>query len=243
MISDKAVVLTNKIGEGTVVHEFAVVRKQVNIGNNVVIHPHVVIEDGVTIGDNVEIFPGTYIGKVPKGAGALARAPRFEPFVKIGDNCCIGPNAIIFCGVIIGNNTLIGDGVSIREQCRVGSYSIVGRYATINYNTQIGDRTKIMDLTHITGNCHIGDDVFVSVCVGTTNDNAIGRLKADEDSIVGPYIDDGAAIGAGASLLPGIRIGKNAIVGAGAVVTRDVPPNVVVMGIPARVVRFLSEGE
>lgn len=240
VISDKAVVLTAEVGEGTVIHEFAVIRKGVRLGKNVIIHPHVVIEDGVIIGDNVEIFPGTYIGKVPKGAGALARVPEFEPFVEIGADCSIGPNAVIFYDVRIGNNTLIGDGASIREKCRIGSYCILSRYVTVNYNTQIGNRTKIMDLTHVTGNCHIGDDVFVSLCVGMTNDNAIGRLDFDENRVVGPYIEDGAAVGVGALLLPGTHIGKGAIVGAGAVVTKDVPTHAVVMGIPAKVVRYLE---
>lgn len=241
-ISAHAVVQTEDIGEDVVIHEFAVVRPGVTIGNNVTIHPNVVIESGITIADNVEIFPGTYLGKVPKGAGALARIPKFEPFVEIGANCSIGPNAVIFYDVRIGNNTLIGDGASIREKCRVGSYCILSRYVTINYNTQIGNRTKIMDLSHITGNCFIGNDVFISVCVGTTNDNAIGRLQFDEVRVVGPYIEDGVAIGVGASLLPGTHIGKGAIVGAGAVVTKDVPPNAVVMGVPAKVVRFLNLG-
>lgn len=240
MISDKAVVLTDKIGEGTVVHEFAVVRKEVSIGNNVVIHPHVVIENGVTIGNNVEIFPGTYIGKVPKGAGALARIPEFETFVEIGADCSIGPNAIIFYDVRVGNNTLIGDGASIRERSRIGSFDIIGRYVTVNYNTVINDRVKVMDHSWLAGNMKIGKGVFISGCVATANDNAIGRLGFDEDRIVGPYIEDGAAIGLGALLLPGTHIGKSAIVGAGAVVTKDVPPYAVVMGVPAKVVRYFE---
>ena len=73
-ISARAVVETEAIGADVTIAEFAVVRSDVTIGNRVVIHPHVVIESGVRVGDNVEIFPGAYIGKVPKGAGALSRA-------------------------------------------------------------------------------------------------------------------------------------------------------------------------
>jgi len=241
IISDKSVVQTSKLGDNVVIKEFTVIRPGVIIGNNVVIHPHVVIEEGVVIGNNVEIFPGSYVGKVPKGAGALARRPQYEPFVRIGDNCSIGPNAVIFYDICIGNNTLIGDGASIREKCKIGSYCIISRYVTINYNTQIGDRTKIIDSTHITGNAYIGNDVFISTCVAMTNDNSLGRVGYDEEKIIGPYVEDGAAIGAGASLLPNTKIGRKAIVGAGALVTKDVPDYAVVMGVPARIIRYINE--
>lgn len=236
-ISQFAVVETKDIGENVRIDEFAIVRASVKIGHNVIIHPHVVINSGAVIGDGVEVFPGAVIGKEPKGAGALARKPHFNKRIVIGENSSIGPHAVIFYDVEIGSNTLLGDGASIREQCRIGSRCIISRYVTINYNTIIGDRTKIMDLTHITGNCKIGNDVFISITVGMTNDNLAGASGYDEERIVGPTLLDGAIIGAGATLLPKVVIGKKAVVGAGAVVTRDVPDNSVVMGMPARVVR------
>ncbi|WP_047150860.1 N-acetyltransferase [Aneurinibacillus tyrosinisolvens] len=241
MISDLAVVQTNSVGKNVTINEFAIIRPDVTIGNNVVIHPHVVINSGVVIEDGVEIFPGAYIGKEPKGAGALARTPVFEKSIVIGANTSIGPHAVIFYDVEIGRNTLIGDGASIREQCKIGSYCIISRYVTINYNTAIGDNTKIMDLTHITGNCKVGNDVFISINVGTTNDNAIGKTGYDENEINGPIIKDGAAIGAGATLLPNITIEKDSIVGAGSVVTKNVESNTLAMGVPARSIRKLNE--
>lgn len=239
-ISNLAVVQTDNIGVQVTISEFTVIRPQVSIGNGVVIHPHVVIESGVHIGDNVEIFPGAYLGKEPKGAGALAREPHFERSVYIGDNCSIGPNAVIYYDVTVGNNTLIGDGASIRELCKIGEYCLIGRYVTVNYNTRIGDWTKVIDLSHITGNCIIGNNVFVSTCVAMTNDNSMGRSLFNKERIVGPQVEDFATIGAGACLLPGVKIGKNALVGAGAVVTRDVPANAVVMGVPAGIVRYIE---
>jgi acetyltransferase-like isoleucine patch superfamily enzyme len=233
-----AVVQTDDIGDNVIIHEFAVVRRGVRIGNNVVIHPHVVIESDVTIGDNVEIFPGTYIGKVPKGAGALARTPIFAPDISIGRDCALGPNAVIYCDVEIGVGTLIGDGASIREQCKIGDHCVVGRYVTIGYNTIIGDRVKIMDLSHVVGKSIVGNDVFISMCVGTSNDNALGKNGYDEDRIWGAKIEDGAAIGLGASLLPNITIGAHAIVGAGALVSKDVKPDSLVMGVPAREIKI-----
>ena len=240
MISSAAIVETKEVGRNVSIGEFSIVRAGASIGNHVIIHPHVVIEAGVTVGDYAEIFPGAYLGKEPKGVGALARPLRFEPFVQIGANSSIGPHAVIFYDVLIGEQTLVGDGASVREGCRVGSRCVIGRHATVHYNTVIGNRTKIMDLAHVTGNCSVGEDVFVSVGVMMVNDNAIGRDGYNEISVQGPTIEDGAAIGAGAILAAGVRIGRQAVVGAGSLVTGDVSPMTMVVGTPARVVRHLE---
>jgi len=234
-ISLHAVVEADKIGENVTIGEFAVVRKNVVIGDNVVIHPEVVIEEGVIIGSGTEIFPGSYIGKTPKGVGATARPISFRPVVNIGSNCAIGPYAVIFYDVEIGPLTLVGDGASIREECRVGTRCIVGRHVTVNYNTVIGDETKIMDHTWLAGNMCVGSHVFISGGVMTANDNDMGESGYNETEIVGPSIEDWARIGAGAILLPGIRIGHHSLVAAGAVVTKDIEPYYEVKGIPARV--------
>jgi len=213
-----------------------VLQGNVILEEGVVIHPNVVIYEGTVIKRNCEIFPGAFIGKEPKGAGATARVPIYEKKIIVGENCSIGPNAVIFYDVAIGNNTLLGDGASIREKCRIGSFCILSRYVTVNYNTTIGDRTKIMDCTHITGNAKIGNDVFISLLVGTTNDNVV-RAGYEEEKIVGPTIEDRAVIGVGASLLPGVHIGEDATIGAGSVVTKNIPNKAIAMGVPAKFAR------
>lgn len=243
MISKYAIIETDSIGKNVKIAEFAVIKSGVVIGDNVIIHPNVIIEPGVTIGNDVEIFPGTYIGKVPKGAGATARPITYEAWVRISSECAIGPNAVIFYEVEIGNNTLLGDGASLREKVSVGHHCLISRYVTVNYNSIIGDYTRIMDLTHITGNCRIGNHVFISVGVMTTNDNIVTDRIYNEEIITGPILEDWATIGASASLLPGVRVGEGAFVGVGAVVTRDVAPYELVMGVPARVIRNLRESQ
>lgn len=238
-ISPLACVESRAIGKNVTIHPFAVVYDGAIIGDDVVIHPHAVIASGVTIGRGTEIFPGAFIGKEPKGAGATARTPVFERHVTIGEDCSIGPHATVYYDVAIGNHTLLGDCASVREKVRIGSFCIISRCVTINYDTKIGDRTKIMDSTHITGNAVIGSDVFISLLVGSTNDNAMGQKGYDAEHDRGPTVCDGAMIGAGAMLLPSVKIGEHAIVAAGSIVTKNVEAHSLVVGSPARKIREL----
>ena len=240
MIHPTAIVETDVIGENVEIKEYSVIRPSVVIGDNVIIHPFVVIEEGTVIGDDVEIFPGSHVGKPPKGTGATARPIHYEKRVEIGNGCAIGPNATVYYDVEIGHNTLLGDGASVRELVKIGHHCIISRYATINYNTQIGNYTKIMDLTHITGNCKIGDNVFISVLVSSTNDNIVVSRMYDNEKIIGPQIANNVTIGASACLLPKVKISEGAFVAAGSVVTKDIMPYVMVMGVPAKFVKNLK---
>ncbi len=243
MGSHLALVETDQIGENVLIKEYVVIRKNVIIGKDVTIHPFVVIEEGVKIGDSVEIFPGSYIGKTPKGAGALARPVEFEINLIIGEGSVIGPHAVIYYDVEIGTNTLIGDGASIREGSRIGSHCVIGRHVTVNYQTKVGDHVKVMDHTWLAGNMQIGNNIFISGGVLTANDNHMGAAGYQEEEITGPEIRDGARIGAGAILLPGIEIGVGSVIAAGAVVTHDVAPHRLIMGVPGKPVRDLSASE
>ena len=203
------------------------------LGEGCVVHPFVVVGDGARLGDYVELFPGAVVGREPKGAGATSRSPAFERSVEIGDGCSIGAGAVVYYDVRIGQGTLIGDNASIREGTRIGNSCILSRCVTVNYSAVIGDRVKIMDSSHITGNMVVEDDVFISVLVSSTNDNSIGA-RAYSDGMLGPVIRRGVRVGSGAALLPGVEIGEDAVVAAGAVVTNDVAAGAVVMGCPAR---------
>jgi UDP-3-O-[3-hydroxymyristoyl] glucosamine N-acyltransferase len=228
-------VIEGETGPDCRVGHFAVIAAGARIGAGCVIHPHAFVGDGVVLGDEVEVFHSAVVGKEPKGAGATARVPEFERRVRLGDGCSVGPHATIYYDVEIGERTLIGDGASIREQGRIGSRCIVSRCVTLNYDAVLGDRVKVMDNSHVTGHTVIEDDAFVSTGVVMANDNAPTKgLPADEARLVGPRIGPRVVVGAGATLLPAVVIGADAIVGAGALVTRDVAPGTRVMGVPAR---------
>ncbi|HEY7182845.1 MAG TPA: DapH/DapD/GlmU-related protein [Blastocatellia bacterium] len=233
-VSPLAVIETNQIGDNVVIREYAIVRRGAVIGNNVIIHPFVIIEEGVRIGDDVEIFPSAYIGKPPRGVGAMTRPMNFAAKIDVGDGCVIGPNAVIYYDVEIGPQTLISDGASIREQSKIGSRCIIGRYVTVNYATLIGNNVKVQDHTWLAGNMRIGDRVFISGGVTTANDNLMGASGYVEEDIIGPTIGNGVRVGAGAIILPKVRVEDGALIGAGAVVTKDVPAGRTAKGIPAR---------
>lgn len=140
----------------------------------------------------------------------------------------------------IGNNTLIGDGASIREGCVIGSRCIIGRYVTLQFDVSVGDFSRVIDHSTLAGRTQVGNRVFISFGVLSVGDNTFGRDKYEESRMGGPVIEDDVSIGAGALLNARVHIGKGAIVGAGALVTHDVEPETVVMGIPARFVRRLT---
>ena len=214
-------------------------------GSNCEIYEHAVIFESVTLGDNVTVFPGAVIGRPPRSTGAtrLKADTSFAP-VRIGNNCVIGANAVIYSDVQIGDNTMICDTACVREGCRIGSFCVIAMGVTINYSTIIGDHVRVMDNTHLTGNMTIEDGVFVGMLVTTANDNFMGRKPPPEGvKQMGPTIRRFATIAQGACILPGVEIGENAIVGANAVVTKDVQPRTVVTGVPARFHREVMDDE
>ena len=243
MISPYAIVESKEVAADATIGEFAIVRNGAFIGRGAVIHPHAVIESGVSVGEGVEVFPGAYVGKAPKRVGAMARPIEFERFVHIGAGSSIGTHAVVYYDVRIGEHSLVGDAAVIREKCRVGNQVVLGHAVFLNYNTIVGDGTKMMSFCQSPGNVIIGYGVFLAPHVCMANDNALGRDGYSEVRVKGPVIHDRAVIGLGARLLPGVVIGEESVVGAASLVTRDVAPRTVVMGVPARVVRHLENGQ
>ncbi len=148
--------------------------------------------------------------------------------------------------VKLGKNVVIRDFVNLYG-CTIGDNCKIGTFVEIQKNAVIGDNVKISSHTFICEGVTIEDDVFIGHNVSFINDkypaatNARGELQTEVDwQVVPTYVKRGASIGTSATILCGVTIGDNAIVGAGSVVTRDIPANTIVAGNPARVLREVT---
>ncbi len=228
----------NVISTKATIAATAIIHDNVIIEDDVVIHDYAVIYPNTLLKKGCEIFEHCVIGRYPKSSGSTARELKSEfGQTIIGENCILSPSVVVYAATTIGNNTLLGDFCSIREDCSVGEYCIISRNVSVNYETTIGNHTKVMDNSHITGNMKIGNHVFISVLVATTNDNTMGREDYSKDHVFGAVIEDYVTVGAAANILPGVTIGSNSIVGASALVTKSIPQNKLVMGVPAKIIR------
>jgi UDP-2-acetamido-3-amino-2,3-dideoxy-glucuronate N-acetyltransferase len=196
------------------------------------------IEPGTQVGQNVTIFPYAVLGRKPMGAGNLIRPIRLwgRPLV-IGDDCIIGPGAVLYVGTTIGHHTMIGEHTSIRENCTIGHHVVIGRSCTFHDGLVIGDYVRMMCSIHISSEWVFEDDVMVAGGAIFVNDSVAGHFGDSEPSWEPGIIRRGASIGAGAIIMPGVEVGECALVASGAVVTKDVPARKIVVGVPARVLR------
>lgn len=237
-MATSVIAATAKLGDGVEIGEYSVVEDGVTIGAGCQIGHRVVIHAGTTIGDNVRIDSGTVVGKQPmRAANSAVTKDQELPPAKVGANCIIGANVVIYCGCELGNKVLVADLSTVRENVTVGDFTIVGRGVAIENFCKIGRYCKLETNVYITAYSELEDRVFVAPCVATSNDNYIGRTEERFKHFKGVVIRKGGRIGVNATILPGLEIGADALVAAGALVTKDVPSKKIVAGVPAKVFR------
>ena len=201
------------------------------------VHPTAVVHEGTVLGDGVLLLEHAGVGKQPTHGSATTAKRDPLPPTRIGDGTVVSTGAIVFAGSTIGANCIVGDQSCIRERVELADNCILGRGSLIENDTTVGAGTRIQADAYVTAYSTLEEDVFIAPCVVTTNDNFMGRTEKRKKLLRGPTIRRGARVGGGAVLCPGVEVGEEAFVGAGAVVVRDVPPRVVVVGNPARVLR------
>ena len=139
--------------------------------------------------------------------------------------------------VVIGDETRVGNFVMIRGNTLIGAGCTIGSYVDIEGDVTIGDNVSLQSGCYITRGVVIEDDVFFGPRVITMNDKRITHRRPELTFVrQGPQIQRGARVGGGSVLLPGVTVGANSFVGAGSVVTKDVPAGAVVAGNPARII-------
>jgi acetyltransferase-like isoleucine patch superfamily enzyme len=207
------------------------------------VHPTATVYPGTVLGEGVRILENAVVGKQPS-LSPRSTAKREElPPARLGDSAIVSTGAIVFAGARIGARVILGDQSCVRERVTVGDDVVVGRGSLIENDTTVGPMTRIQADAYITAYSTLEEHVFIAPCVVTTNDDFMGRTERRHELTKGPTIRRGARIGGGAILCPGVEVGEEALVGAGAVVTKDVPARAVVVGNPARVLRDVPDEE
>ena len=202
-----------------------------------------IVYPGTIVPDDCTILDYAVVGKQPTLSPRSTAKQEQLPPLELGPGTVVSTGAIVFAGTRIGARVIVGDQACVRERCGLGDDVVVGRGSLVENDTTVGARTKIQAMVYVTAYTTVEEDVFLAPCVQTSNDNFMGRTERRHDLRKGPTIRRGARVGAGAVLCPAVEIGEEAFVGAGAVVVKDVPPRVVVVGNPARVLRDVPPDE
>ncbi len=229
---------TAKIGENVKFGYNVVVEDGVVIGDNTILGHNVVVRKDTRIGKNCVIAENTVLGKEPfKASTSATTEEKILPPLEIGDYVTIGANCVVYRGAKLSNFVFVADLASIREDVFIGERTIIGRGVTVENKTTIGKYVKIETEAYITAMSTVEDYCFIAPEVTFTNDNFLGRTEERKKYFKGPTVKKGARIGANATILPGIIIEEDALVAAGAVVTKNVPARKVVAGVPARLIK------
>ena len=185
------------------------------VAKSVVLRGTVHIGDGTVVEDNVVL------------------GHRDDSELSIGENSLIRSGTVIYSGVSIGRSLKTGHNVLIREETHIGDDVLVGTNTVVDGHCRIGNRVAMQTNVYLTAHTVVEDGVFLGPCSVTTNDKHMEYGA----KLAGPRIKTGARIGANSTILPGITIGEYAVIGSGAVVTKDVPDREVVVGNPARLIQ------
>ncbi len=242
------------IGENSLIRSGTVIYSGVRVGRNVEIGANVTIESDVVLGKNISLVNNTIIRKgaiigdnviigymdIKRGRDGLEGSETTE----IGENARIRSGSVIYWGTKIGGNSMVGHNTIIREKTIIGHDSYIGSLVMFEGDSEVGNYVGINAQSHITKFSKVGDYTFIGPICVTTNDNKITHRRAGHGrNLVGFTTGMYVRMGAGITVLPGVYFGEGCIVAAGSVVTKDVPPYKVVMGVPAKVVKDAPRDE
>jgi len=216
--------------------------RNIKLGKNVTIDDDVLLGNNISIKDNVVIRRGAIIGdnviigyRDTEGDSDASVEPSIT---EIGENAKVRSGSVLYWGTRIGNDSMVGHNAVIRENTIIGHHTYIGTLTAIEGDTKIGNYVGIQTQCYITKFCNIGDYTFIAPLFCGANDQAMSHRRARHgQNLIGFTTEKYVRIAVGVTVLPGVHFGEGCIVGAGSVVTKNVPPYKVVMGVPARVVR------
>jgi UDP-2-acetamido-3-amino-2,3-dideoxy-glucuronate N-acetyltransferase len=172
--------------------------------------------------------------------GDLAPGLLLGDGVSIGEGVRLGGHVVIRAGALIGAGARIGDHAQIRERAVIGPGSTIGAFSSVDPEVVVGRRVSVQTRCYVARGSTIDDDAFLGPAVTIANDDTMGRHAPGEE-LRGARLRRACRVGAGAVICPGVEVGEEAFVAAGAVVAADLPARVVAMGVPARIVREVPD--
>jgi acetyltransferase-like isoleucine patch superfamily enzyme len=181
----------------------------------------------------VEIGPGAEIDDSALLGYASGREG-ISPVLRIGEGARIRSGTVIYAGSVIGDRLQTGHGAVIREENQIGDDLWIWSNSVIDYGCEVGNRVHIHCNVYVAQYTVLEEDVFLGPGVMIANDPHPGCAEFRR-CMRGPTLRRGAKIGIGVRILPFVEIGEGALIGAGSVVTKDIPPRAVAYGVPARV--------
>jgi acetyltransferase-like isoleucine patch superfamily enzyme len=229
-----------QLDEGVAVEPFAVIHDGVSVGAGSTIGSGAVLYPGAHLGERCVVEAGAVLGKEPRlRKGSAAAGTTLTPLM-LGEGVSVCCGAVVYAGADIAAGVIIGDQSQVRERVSIGTDTIVGRGSTVDFGATVGSRVLIQTNVYVTGESIVEDEVFLGPGVLTTNDDTMGR-RHNGEPLLGAVFRRACRVGGGVMLVPGVVVGEEAFVAAGALVTRDVGRRQVVMGVPARVVREVPD--
>ena len=228
--------MTTSVAEGTR-HPTALIDPEARLGVGVHVGPYAVIRAGVEVGDQSTIGAFVSLGE-PTAEAYAAAGRRYEQRpCRIGSGAMVRSHCVIYEGTTIGDDFQSGHHVTIREGTTIGASFRAGTMCDIQDGVRVGDHVRFHSSVFVARGTTIGDFVWLFPSVTLTND----PHPPSDTCTQGPTIGRFAAVGARATLLAGVSLGEHCVIGAGAVVTRDVPEAMLAVGVPARIVGPASE--
>lgn len=217
------------------VHSTVIIGENVILGHDVTIGAYTIVYDNVSLGSGTVVGPNCILGE------PLAEIYEFpssyeNPVLSIGNDSIIRSGTTIYAGTDIGGSFECGHGVTIREAARIGQNVRVGTLSDVQGHCEIGDYVRLHSNVHIGHRSVINDYVWIFPYVVLTNDP-----HPPSNILLGVTIEEFAVIATMSVILPGVKVGKDSLVGACSLVRNDVPAEAVVVGNPAKQVASIHD--
>ena len=225
----------------------AYVEDKTEIGNNVSVGPYTLILSGARIQDDciieshcilahptkLQVQKADFSSSSPEVADLIVE----KPATKISKGSVIRSGSVIYKHVIAGERLHTGHNALIREHSTLGNHCVIGTNVIIDGYIKVGDGSMVQSNSYVAQSVRIGRGVFIAPgCVFMDN-----RKMVMGQGLKGAHIEDYVRIGGATKILPGITVGKHALIGAGSVISKNIPAKAVAYGVPAKVTRFQSE--